>query len=444
MRSKKKAFVIGTAIAVLAGISTVSTRAYFREYVGRMSLSEVIHRSNSPHSLGVLNPDTYRLLMDLYGEKKTPVISSRPIENSENLTMEEKFFRNRGIYKPFSKDGKQDAESAERAKHAEDTLLGHSVRIYAEPDASSEVVGKLYKDMAGTVLQEENGFYRFISGDVSGWVHKSCVATGEEAVFLSKHMDILTATVNTKELNIRLHPELNAEVLDYVNEGTKLNVAESVYHENEKSDWLPVWYDKETVGYVASRYVNLSISVKPAMTIEEEQEAIQKEKDRIAEEERLRKEAEAKALAEKLRAEEEARRRAEEEALREAQRQQAAREAAERQARAAAEERQRQLRAASQEKIYMGVFRLTFYDPSPESNGGWTHTASGTLPQVGRTIAVNPSQIPYGTKVMINGHVYIAEDCGTGIVDNCIDIFVATKEEAYRKGIQYADVYILR
>ena len=54
-----------------------------------------------------------------------------------------------------------------------------------------------------------------------------------------------------------------------------------------------------------------------------------------------------------------------------------------------------------------------------------------------RTIAVDPTQIPYGSKVVINGQVYVAEDCGGAIKHNCIDIYVATHQEGEDKGVYY-------
>ena len=40
------------------------------------------------------------------------------------------------------------------------------------------------------------------------------------------------------------------------------------------------------------------------------------------------------------------------------------------------------------------------------------YTATGTKATEGRTIAVDPDIIPYGTTVIIDDHEYIAEDCG--------------------------------
>ena len=53
-------------------------------------------------------------------------------------------------------------------------------------------------------------------------------------------------------------------------------------------------------------------------------------------------------------------------------------------------------------------------------------TSTGTKPTEGRTIAVDPRIIPYGTKVYIPqfDRVFIAEDCGSAIKGNRIDVYM--------------------
>ena len=77
---------------------------------------------------------------------------------------------------------------------------------------------------------------------------------------------------------------------------------------------------------------------------------------------------------------------------------------------------------------------LTFYGATGEL------TASGTVPQVGRTVACN--FLPMGTHVRINGHEYIVEDTGA-MQGNVIDVFVHTEEEATQLGRQSATMEIL-
>ena len=93
----------------------------------------------------------------------------------------------------------------------------------------------------------------------------------------------------------------------------------------------------------------------------------------------------------------------------------------------------------------LGNYKLTFYDPCVECNGNnLALTATGTTLTEGRTIAVDPSVIPLGSRVFIEGYgVFIAEDTGGAIKGNKIDIAVSTHERANELGVQYANVYLL-
>ncbi len=93
----------------------------------------------------------------------------------------------------------------------------------------------------------------------------------------------------------------------------------------------------------------------------------------------------------------------------------------------------------------LGNFKLTFYCPCEICNGRTdAKTASGTTMAEGRTIAVDKSVIPLGSRVYIDGFgEFIAEDTGSAIVENRIDICVYSHERAYELGVQYGDVYLL-
>ncbi|WNX83638.1 3D domain-containing protein [Agathobaculum sp. NTUH-O15-33] len=93
----------------------------------------------------------------------------------------------------------------------------------------------------------------------------------------------------------------------------------------------------------------------------------------------------------------------------------------------------------------LGNYKLTFYCPCAICNGNDSgKTASGTYAEEGRTIAVDSSIIPLGSRVYIDGYgVFIAEDTGGAIKSNKIDVFVGSHERAYDLGVSYADVYLL-
>jgi len=83
---------------------------------------------------------------------------------------------------------------------------------------------------------------------------------------------------------------------------------------------------------------------------------------------------------------------------------------------------------------------LSFYEMGPGSinhdeilaNG---KTSIGRKPMVGRTIAVDPKVIPYGSRVFIPGFGWrVAEDTGAQIKGNRIDVLVENEEKAYKLG----------
>ena len=68
-------------------------------------------------------------------------------------------------------------------------------------------------------------------------------------------------------------------------------------------------------------------------------------------------------------------------------------------------------------------------------------TASGTVATANHTIAVDPDVIPMGTHVWINGKEYVAEDTGSAINGNRIDIFFDSHQQARNWGTRKLTVY---
>ncbi len=92
----------------------------------------------------------------------------------------------------------------------------------------------------------------------------------------------------------------------------------------------------------------------------------------------------------------------------------------------------------------------TAYDNCPICTGktrdhpAFGITSSGVPATPDRTVAVDPQVIPIGTWVYIEGlGVYRAEDTGSAIRGNRIDIFMPTHEEALNFGIQELDVFLV-
>ena len=103
-------------------------------------------------------------------------------------------------------------------------------------------------------------------------------------------------------------------------------------------------------------------------------------------------------------------------------------------------------------KGFLGYFTITHYcicykccGKTPD-HPAYGITASGTKATPGRSIAVDTSIVPFGTKVKISGYdgEYIAEDTGSSIVGHKIDICVDSHEKCLQLGILYdVPVYVL-
>lgn len=90
----------------------------------------------------------------------------------------------------------------------------------------------------------------------------------------------------------------------------------------------------------------------------------------------------------------------------------------------------------------LGTYKVTGYcscsNCCGKSNGV---TASGTVAKAGRTVAADTSKLPFGTKVVIDGHTYTVEDKGGAINGNRIDIFFSSHSKALQWGVRYCKVY---
>lgn len=70
-------------------------------------------------------------------------------------------------------------------------------------------------------------------------------------------------------------------------------------------------------------------------------------------------------------------------------------------------------------------------------------TASGVKAKANHTIAVDKRIIPLGTVVLINGKQYVAEDTGSAIKGNRIDICFDSHEQALKWGRQQIEIEVL-
>lgn len=103
-------------------------------------------------------------------------------------------------------------------------------------------------------------------------------------------------------------------------------------------------------------------------------------------------------------------------------------------------------RAQSDERlINMGEFKITYYCSCEECSGYWgTQTATGNHCEQGRTAAVDPSVIAYGTRILLGDNVYVAEDCGSRVCGDHIDVYVEDHDLVERLGVRYRNIWLVK
>jgi 3D (Asp-Asp-Asp) domain-containing protein len=87
----------------------------------------------------------------------------------------------------------------------------------------------------------------------------------------------------------------------------------------------------------------------------------------------------------------------------------------------------------------LGMFTVVAYC----QGGNGLLTATGATCKAGRTVAVDPKVIPYGTRIYIDGiGERIAEDCG-GFRGKVVDVYFKTAAECWDWGKRQREVWII-
>lgn len=140
--------------------------------------------------------------------------------------------------------------------------VDNNLNIRKEPGTSGKLVGKLPKNAACEILDEEDGWVHIISGEVEGYVSGEYLLTGMEAVVKARELVQKKAKVTCDSLKVREEASTEAEVIMTVAKGEKLDVLE------EDGEWVKVDLDGQEV-YVFGEYVEVSEDLDTALTITE-------------------------------------------------------------------------------------------------------------------------------------------------------------------------------
>lgn len=257
-----------------------------------------------------------------------------------------------------------------------------TLNVRRGPSIEEQRIGSLDRGIVVEILETNNGW------------HKIKLADGNEGWVSGKYTDKENGTVTASKLNVRTGPATEHKKIDMLDKNTEVTLLE------EQDNWYRIKLDDKKEGWICGDYVLTESQAK-----EQEQ-----------------KQANAPAKEQK-------------------------------QANAPAKEVKSESTVASatnnsskpQETNSSNNSNGTLMKVEATAYAGDTITSTGTVPKWG-TIAVDPTVIPYGTKVYIPKFdmVFTAEDTGSAIKGNKIDIFMNSEAECVKFGRQNIEIKILK
>ncbi len=276
-----KAAVKAAAITCLAGCFFLAN-PYGSVVNEQQSYEMSIANAGSILEVGTLERNTSKDSVNLNGNREVAglaAIISGELELNETTTQN------------TAKTESTKAEAAKEEKVILTAKVDNSLNIRKKPDENADVVGKLFRGCTGEVISEKGDWYKISSGDVTGWVNKEYVLTGEKAEQYLEEVKPSVATVTAKSLNLRAKADTDADVVSVLKNGSKFMVL------SEGKEWVKVRYTTNLEGYVSAEYVKITEGAGEAVSLETLEKYVELAEEKEAEREAAEAVAAAKAAA---------------------------------------------------------------------------------------------------------------------------------------------------
>lgn len=146
------------------------------------------------------------------------------------------------------------------------------LRVRQDATKESAVVGRMYPQSKGTIVEEKYGWYHIVSGNVDGWISSDYAVTGYAAEDFIKENFEAVITVATEVLRVRAEADVDSAFLGYVKQGQSYSIL------GEENGWYLIEFTSGKTGYISGQYVTIGANLANAMTLEEA-EAYERQKE---------------------------------------------------------------------------------------------------------------------------------------------------------------------
>lgn len=264
-----------------------------------------------------------------------------------------------------------------------EVVRAETLNVRKGPSIEESKIESLNKGTVVEILEKNNGWNKIKVAENEGWIHADYTSNEKGKVTASK-------------LNVRKGESIEEDKIDSLSKGTDVEILEA------KDNWYKITSDDKKIGWVSEEYI---LTETQARQLEKEasiaKKATSQNNNKVASN---NDENNNKAV----------------------------------------QSTPQNNNTKEDETITSNNNNGRSMTVNASAYSGHTITATGTTPKWG-TIAVDPSVIPYGTKVYIPkfDRVFIAEDCGGAIKGNKIDIFMNSEAECNSFGRQNIEIQIL-
>lgn len=159
------------------------------------------------------------------------------------------------------------------------------VRVHRIPSTKGKMVGKIYNNCGARILETtKSGWYKIVSGNCTGYIKAEYFVTGSKAEDYALDDGYVFANIKDTGIHVRKSPTTESEVVTNVYHNENYVIKKF----SQDGDWVKIKIGPGVSGWVSSEFVNVSVDMDTAITIQEEKAQIRKEKEEAEKAEKAR------------------------------------------------------------------------------------------------------------------------------------------------------------
>lgn len=148
------------------------------------------------------------------------------------------------------------------------------VNVRKKPSTESKVVGKIYNNSGAKILEKtNNGWYKIVSGNCTGYIKSEFFVTGSGAK--SRALDNGYVQAEAKDaVHVRSEASKSSKIVTNVYK----NETYTIKKFDKTGEWIKIKIKAGVSGWISAEYANININMETAITRKEEKAKIKRER----------------------------------------------------------------------------------------------------------------------------------------------------------------------